>query len=131
MKKSTLVAVFATAAIIITIFSCKWFSSSPTTNSARIIGQWKVDTAHFIGKDTPLGVKLFFPDTSCVFKFNADSTLSFSHKKDSSLTKYYLQDSVLYIKEDSVFTKNKIAFLNDSTATLTTKDSLVFSLKKE
>jgi hypothetical protein len=133
MKKTTLAALIIAAAII-TFISCKWFQSKQQPTSFNIVGNWKTDSVYYAGKDSSkpsLIALVFIKKDSTFFKFNADSTFSTVFTKDTTTEKYYVKDSILYIKEDSSFLSNHLIVQNDSLISISTKDSLVFVLRKQ
>lgn len=133
MKKlhpaAILIAVTLTACI-----SCKWFQSQkPITFD--ITGKWGLDSMYSLNPKsdsiTLLPSLLLAMHGKPIFIFDKDSTLKQVTANDSTVEKYYLSESSLFIREDSVFTPYRLRVLNDSLITLTTNNSIHLRLKRQ
>ena len=131
MKKA-IFAALCIAAFFFTAISCKWFQ--PGNKHFSIVGKWKIDSIYNTG-DMDIRVQNAMTGwvgvhDSIVFEFSADSILATLPGNSSRIKKYYLQDSVLFVKEDSAFVPLPLHILNDSLVSITQKDSIVVVLKK-
>ena len=112
------------------VLSNKVNKTSIQKNKNSIIGSWKIDTA-YSNDSSKLGLlALAFLDSTTVLKFNADSTLQFNFAKEKETQHYYLSNDSLFVKEDSTYNIELVKFVNDSSISLTAKDSTVIILKK-
>lgn len=131
--KKIIPAAMIIAATLITFASCEWLSNSHK-KSFSIVGKWKVDSVSTVKKDsgsfTPL-LPAFINSIkdSATLQFNADST--FSESGNGNVRQYYLKDSALFIKADSVFTAYNYHYINDSCISIVSTDSSILHLKKQ
>jgi len=140
--QTKIIAAIVVASITITSISCDWFTSStPSKNlQTNIIGKWKVDSIYqndtSLKKNDLSGIfvglmALAMTDSNHHFyQFNPDSTWNKLSLKDSTVGKYYIQDSTLFIQEDTTFIPNKIIAINDSLLSFKNKENLIFQFKK-
>lgn len=112
------------------VLSNKIDKKSITKNRNSIIGSWKIDTAYNNDSSKLNLLTLAFLDSTTVIKFNADSTLQFNFAKEKETQHYYLSNDSLFVKEDSTYNVELVKFVNDSSISLTAKDSTVIILKK-
>ena len=134
MKKYLSVIVL-TAAIALASLSCK--TSSPDKKASfELIGRWSIDSSYYLGKLEP-GINSVIPsllsmlnEEKFIYAFNADSTINLISATDSTIEKYYLKDSSVFIREDSVFTPYRLGIINNSLITLTSQDSLQSRLSR-
>ena len=128
-----IIATIAVASVIIIGISCKWFASKADNKQPfSIVGKWQVDTVFNSDKTSSIG-SLFTAmlDSNYVFKFNADSTVNVLSPKDSTNDYYYLQADTLFVKQDTTFAPYIISKANDSLISISSKDSLVITLKRQ
>jgi hypothetical protein len=129
--KKIFITLVAVATII--FLSCTWFRSTKKESSNPLVGQWKVDSIHFSGKDTSFFITKAITNDSAIVdvSFTKDSLLTRSvdrvdtvgYSFDQKLNKLTIKDS---LNQTLAFEK-----VNDSLVSLTTKDSAVVFLQKK
>lgn len=120
------------AAASIALFSCDWFSKK-TKKSNPLIGNWKLDSID-VGKDSSLvhafvAIAIKEDSNAMELKFTQDSFLISGNKPDTAKYWFNEKSNQLVVKEstDELYSYHRI---NDSTVSLTAKDSSVLFLKK-
>ena len=135
MKRKTIVGIIIAAALLMVVFF-KFFNTKES-HSFSLIGKWKLETVYapvpvsdsiqkLIGTVAGNGEPNKF-----WYKFSADSILNRLSSKDSTIEKYYLRDSVLYLKEINGFVPHPLKTMTDSLVEFMNKDNIVFVLKKK
>ncbi len=132
--QSKIIATLVVASAVITAVSCKWFQSNSSANKQfNIVGKWKIDSMYSLAEKpsdiTSLLLAVASKDSANTLVFNNDSTVN--DLSSSKPDHYYLKDSVLFIKEDSVYNPYQIKVSSDSLISVTSKDSMVMTLKKQ
>lgn len=132
MKKTVFAAIIF--ALIVTLFSCDWFSTKKPPIQSSIVGSWKIDSLYSTKQDSnylPLLILAMAKTDSAFIQFNADSTFRELDKSDNVLNKYYVKDHELFLEQDSIYVPYRLSFPKDSVAQLISKDSLVIILKRK
>ena len=129
MKHKFTAAVIAATSIV--LLSCSWFKTKKQENSNPLIGQWKLDSMT-VGKDTSgaFMVALLVSDEQTVLDFRKDTFLTITgDDRDTSFYKWN-EKEMQVIPTDTSQGNFQYARLNDTTVTLTSRDSTVFFLQK-
>jgi hypothetical protein len=134
MKSKTMIAIIIAAALVILTYLLL-FNNKKQQQPFNLAGEWVLDSAYTTqeGSDTSLEMLtgiLSYTTNKPVLQFGPDSVLSGS-VNDSTLTKYYLRDSLLYINEGKGFRPLIVKKMTDTLFEFVIKDSTVFVLKKK
>jgi hypothetical protein len=137
MKRSS-VAAFIIAVLLIGSFAFYQLNRKASSSSSfTLIGEWRLDSAY-----APVSASDSIRDLASlvysgkaadrmVYRFLPDSILKKESPKDDFSERYYLQDSVLYMLEDSTYVPYPFTKLSDSLVHFMNKDSVVFVLRKK
>ena len=129
MKHKFATAILAATSIV--MISCNWFKTKRHENSNPLIGQWRLDSMT-VGKDTSgafLAALLVSGDQS-VIDFKTDTIVTVTGSdRDTSFYKWN-EKEMQVIPTDTTEGNFQYARLNDTTVTLTSRDSTVFFLQK-
>lgn len=134
MKKTTLAALLIAASI--TFVSCDWFSSKKKDATPSIVGTWQVDSLSSTGTDSSSLALLLFAmartnKDSLLVRFNDDSTFIELPVNENKPSKYYVKEKEIFIQEGSTYKPYGLSFKSDSTASLLSKDSILYVLKRK
>ena len=130
MKHKFIAAAIAATAIVSA--SCDWFQSESNEIKNPLIGQWKIDSLT-VGKDTSgaFVLALLVAKDQAVLEFKKDTIVTMNgNDSDTSFYKWY-EKEMKVMPADTVEGAFQYARLNDSTVTLTSKDSTVLFLQKK
>jgi hypothetical protein len=136
MKSKTITAMIIAAALV--IFSAVlFFNKKQTIQTAfSITGNWKLDSMYAMPAPADsswhLPNSIFGnPGNKPLVAFNPDSTISNSSAQDTTLRKYYLKDSTLYVDAGKGYVSYLIKTKTDSLFEFVTSDSMVYVLMKK
>ena len=132
MKQKFTVAIIAAASIV--LFSCDWFDSKKQDHSNPLVGRWKLDSLRAQGKDSTMPFILSYQSlkdsAEIIFEFKKDTVVTISGDHHDTSLYSWNQKEKQFIPADSSERIYQFVQLNDSSVTLTSKDSTVYFLQK-
>jgi hypothetical protein len=133
MKIKNFAAIIAALTVIV-ILSCNWFNKKKHEPENPLVGNWRIDSLQ-AGKDSTEGLLLLLMAkdalASARVQFTSDSFfITTGDDVDTSAYQYDDKTQRVFVKDSTgdAFDYHRV---NDSTITLTGKDSLVFVLTRK
>ena len=138
MKRTTVTAIIIAVLLIgaLALFTL-YRKPTPSTPLFSIVGAWQLDTVYTSPTVSQRTIELTTAlneakeTEKLTYEFTADSIFKTKSLKDDRSQKYYLQDSLLHIEEDSSFRSYPFTRVSDSLVRFSDADSVVFVLKRK